>query len=134
MSLQGKRSVPSPGCHYHVVTDIVLNVVSVPRFLNHGPTGTAVRPLTRIRSDNLPRKIACLAATGVQTTENETGGQFTGKRTSPVREAGLYVQLPRTSAFICSAAVASTENRRKGSDPKANPPVGLPTKSQSTVM
>ncbi len=32
MSLQGKRSVPSPGCHYRVVTDIALNV-NVPRFL-----------------------------------------------------------------------------------------------------
>jgi hypothetical protein len=33
MSLQGKRSVPSPGCHHRVVTDIALNVVNVPRFL-----------------------------------------------------------------------------------------------------
>jgi hypothetical protein len=30
--LRGKRSVPSPGCHYRVVTDIALNVVNVPRF------------------------------------------------------------------------------------------------------
>jgi hypothetical protein len=33
MSLQGKRSVPSPGSHYRIVADIVLNVVNVPRFL-----------------------------------------------------------------------------------------------------
>jgi hypothetical protein len=32
--LQGKRSVPSPCCHCRVVTDIALNVVNVPRFLD----------------------------------------------------------------------------------------------------
>jgi hypothetical protein len=38
MSLRGKRSVPSPGCHYRVVTGIALNVMNVPRFLPQVPS------------------------------------------------------------------------------------------------